>query len=129
MIICLFGATYRDRRDKELERELDAVLYEQLRTIPGFMSFHVYTAAGGEVLGVVRFETREALEAWRNDAVHRSVWKHAPELYESFWIQNCETYREYGWARIGGRTGEDMDKKFVHDPGNLIPRSNTLNSG
>ena len=120
MIICLFGATYCEGRDEELERTLDEMLHERLRTIDGFISYHVYTADDGEVLGVVRFKTRQALEAWRDDPIHRSVWSRAPELYESFWIQNCETYRQYGWAR-GRRTGEDMDTRFLNDRPSLIP--------
>lgn len=87
------------------------------------MSFHLYAASDGEVLGLVRFEAREAVEAWRNDLVHRSVWAHAPDLYRNFWIQNCETYREYGWARMQGRTEEDMAAKFVNSSSNLIRRS------
>ncbi|MEV8569738.1 antibiotic biosynthesis monooxygenase [Streptomyces sp. NPDC051322] len=129
MIICLFGVTYRNGHSRELERSLDTMLQPQLGAIPGFLSLHTYTATSGEVLGVVRFTTHEALEAWRNDAVHRSVWKHAPEIYESFWIQNCETYREYYWIRTRGRTSEDMNQRFERDPANLIPRSDAPDLG
>lgn len=123
MIVCLFGATYRVGYDVDLERRLDALLLEQLQDVRGFLSFHLYTAVDGEVLGVVRFETREALEAWRDDPVHRSVWEHAPELYAGFWIQNCETYREYAWASSSGRTGEDMVAKFVDSSSNRLKPS------
>lgn len=120
MIVCLFGTTYRDGYDVDLESRLDAVLSEELKGLSGFLSFHMYTAPSGEVLGVIRFDSRQALEDWRDNALHRSVWKHAPELYESFWIQSCETYREYSWTRAMGRTGENMAERFARDPANMI---------
>lgn len=121
MVICLFGTRYKEGWDRELEARLDAMLMEALRLVEGFISFHLYSAQDGEVLGVIRFETREALEAWRDDPTHRSVWPHAPEFYDYFWIQNGETYREYGWRPDGGRTGEDMAERFRSDPANLAP--------
>lgn len=37
MIVCLFGMTCRDDHDVEAERELAAMLYQQHRTIPGYL--------------------------------------------------------------------------------------------
>lgn len=37
MIVCLFGVTYRDDYEIDLERKLEAPLYEQLKQIPGFL--------------------------------------------------------------------------------------------
>jgi heme-degrading monooxygenase HmoA len=119
VVICLFGTRYKEGWDRELEARLDAMLLEALREVDGFISFHMYTARDGEVLGVIRFDTREALEAWRNDATHRSVWPYAPAFYDCFWIQNAETYREYVW-QPGGRTGEDIRDRFSLDPLNLV---------
>lgn len=119
MVICLFGSTYVPDHDVALESSLDQILLPELRKIDGFVSFHMYRAEDGEVLGVVRFDNRRALESWRNDLTHRRVWEHAPTLYEHFWIQNCDTYREYGWARAAGRTGEDLRTRFAADPSNL----------
>jgi heme-degrading monooxygenase HmoA len=102
MVICLFGTRYKAGWDRDLETSLDAMLLEALREVDGFISFHTNGADDGEVLGVIRFETRDALEAWRDNPTHRSVWHHAPEFYDYFWIQNADTYREYGWRAPGG---------------------------
>lgn len=123
MIVCLFGVTYRDGYDAELERSLDEVLRAQLRHTVGFHALHLYNGPSGEVLGVVRFASRAAALAWRNDSVHRSAWRYAPELYENFWIQICESYREYGWSRQQGRTNEDLVAKFAQCPSNLAGAS------
>jgi heme-degrading monooxygenase HmoA len=85
---------------------------------PGFIAYHSYTAADGEALGVIRFETREALEAWRDDLTHRAIWPRATEFYEEFWIQNCDTYREYLW-RDGRRQEADMTTMFRQADANL----------
>ena len=119
LIICLFGTRYSAERDADLEKRLDARLLPVLSKLEGFISFHLYSAADGEALGVIRFKNKAALEAWRDDATHRDVWKHAPELYDHFWIQNCETYREYAWSPLVGRTGENLEARFRHDPANL----------
>lgn len=124
MVICLFGTRYKQDWDRELEARLNAVLMKELRKVDGFISYHLYTAEDGEVLGVIRFDTRDALEAWRDNSTHRSVWPSAPEFYDYFWIQNAETYREYGWKPAAGRTGEDMRERFRSDPANLAPPLN-----
>jgi heme-degrading monooxygenase HmoA len=118
MVICLFGVRYKLGRDVELEKGLDARLLPVLREFDGFISFHLYSAENGEALGVIRFDSRQALEAWRNDATHRSVWMHAPDLYEYFWIQNSETYTEYGWSPDVGHTNEDLRKRFRDEESN-----------
>lgn len=125
MVICLFGTRYRTGYDVDMEKALGAVLLKALNRIDGFISFHLYDAADGEVLGVVRFDTREALEAWRNDPTHRSAWKYAPALYKEFWIQNAETYRGYVWAAEAGRTGEDVRARFRSESTNLAQSSGT----
>lgn len=118
MIICLFGQRYKDDANREKEAQIGTMLLDQLSRMEGFVSYHMYTADDGEVLGVIRFDSKEALEAWRDDSLHRSIWHHAPSFYEYFWIQNTETYREYVWTP-GGRTGEDMRERFRSESANL----------
>ncbi|MBV9005738.1 MAG: antibiotic biosynthesis monooxygenase [Solirubrobacterales bacterium] len=72
---------------------------------PGFIGYHLYTSDDGEELGVIRFETREALDAWRDDPTHRAAWRRAGEFYTEFWVQNCETFREYVWRGGAPRRG------------------------
>jgi heme-degrading monooxygenase HmoA len=63
VVICLFGTRYAADRDADVENWLDTVLLKALSQLDGFISFHLYEAADGEVLGVIRFDSREALEA------------------------------------------------------------------
>ena len=118
MVICLFGQRYREGADLPEEARITSELLGALRRIPGFVAYNLYTAEDGEALGVIRFESREALEAWRNDRAHRAVWKRASEFYEEFWIQNCETYREYFW-REGARRADDVAERFRSSRMNL----------
>jgi heme-degrading monooxygenase HmoA len=118
MVVCLFGVRYKTGHDVTKEKSIDAILLRELREIPGFISFHIYNADDGEVLGVVRFDTKEALEAWRDNVTHRNIWKYATEFYQHFWIQNAETYREYGWAPEVGRTNENLRERFSSDAAN-----------
>ena len=111
MVICLFGQRYRPGADLEEEARLGAELLRELERLPGFISYHSYVAEDGEVLGVIRFESREALDDWRDNEIHRAVWNRAAEFYEEFWIQNGDTYREYRWAE-GKRHDENLTERF-----------------
>ena len=111
MVICLFGQRYCEGADIKEEERLGAELMRELEKMPGFISYHGYTAEDGEVLGVIRFESREALQEWRESPIHQAVWDRAIEFYEEFWIQNGETYREYTWAE-GKRRDEDLTERF-----------------
>jgi hypothetical protein len=57
VIICLFGQRYQDGADREKEAEIGTMLLDKLRLMEGFVSYHMYTAYNGEVLGVIRFDT------------------------------------------------------------------------
>jgi heme-degrading monooxygenase HmoA len=111
VIICLFGQRYRNGADTKEEERLSDELMRELTRMAGFISYHSYRADDGELLGVIRFESREALDAWRNHPAHQAVWSRADEFYDEFWIQNVETFREYVWAG-GKRREEDMSERF-----------------
>lgn len=111
MVTCLFGQRFREDADQEEEERISAELMRELYEMPGFVSYHEYRARDGELLGVIRFESREALDAWRNHPVHQAVWDRAGEFYEEFWIQNSETFREYVWAD-GQRREGDLTGRF-----------------
>jgi heme-degrading monooxygenase HmoA len=105
MIITLFGdLVVRPGKEEEEER-----IYLKLKPIveamPGFISMKSYVADDGEELGVIRFDSRESLDKWMHEGAHAAAQKRGPEIYEGFWIQTAETYREYRWqdeSRIEG---------------------------
>jgi heme-degrading monooxygenase HmoA len=111
MVICLFGEHYQPDADKDELNRLATQLLGVLQAMPGFISYNFYTAENGEGLGLVRFTSRAALEAWRDDPTHRATWERATEFYQQFWIQDCETYREYIWED-GRRHDADLTTVF-----------------
>ncbi len=121
-MICLYGLRSRNAAGSDAEDELFADLLARAREQAGFIGYHLYTAEDGEELGVIRFETREALDAWRDDPAHRASWQRAGEFYTEFWVQNCETFREYRW-REGQHIDEDLTGRFRSEPANLAPAS------
>jgi heme-degrading monooxygenase HmoA len=118
MVICLYGLRVRADADAEAEAKLFGELLTEARSQPGFIGYHAYTSEDGEELGVIRFRTCEDLEAWRRDAVHQAAWKRASAFYTEFWVQNCETFREYSW-REGQHIDEDLTARFRTDQANL----------
>jgi antibiotic biosynthesis monooxygenase (ABM) superfamily enzyme len=70
--------------------------------MPGYISTKEYVAADGETLSVFRFDSRDALDRWRDQVAHVAYQEVTDEYYESFWVQAAQVYRSYLW-RDGGR--------------------------
>jgi heme-degrading monooxygenase HmoA len=98
MVLTVFGVTWRKGADLDRELELSRRMAEVVSRRPGFISYKSYVAADGDEIGIIRFESREALKAWRNDVAHQSAWKEAPHFYHEFWVQNCEVFEDYVWV-------------------------------
>jgi heme-degrading monooxygenase HmoA len=98
MVITVFGVTWKEGADLDRELELSRRMAEVVSRRPGFISYKSYVAADGDEIGIIRFESREALKAWRNDVAHQSAWKEAPQFYHEFWVQNCEVFEDYVWV-------------------------------
>jgi heme-degrading monooxygenase HmoA len=111
MVTCLFGQRYLPGADLVEEARIGAELLRELEQLDGFVSYHSYTSEDGEVLGVIRFDSRDALERWRDHPAHRATWSRAKEFYAEFWIQDSETYREYRWSD-GLRHNEELRERF-----------------
>jgi heme-degrading monooxygenase HmoA len=118
MVICLYGLRRRAGTDPQADSDLFGELLSKACLMPGFIGYHVYVSDDGEELGVIRFETRQALDAWRDDPVHRAAWERAREFYAEFWVQNCETFREYIW-REGRHVEESLEDRFRAESANL----------
>ena len=98
MVLALFGGTYREGADLAELNRITTGLLPSLQAIPGFISYNFYTADEGEDLAVVRFASRAAIEAWRNDLTHRAIWERMKEFYSEFWVQSADAYRELLWT-------------------------------
>lgn len=112
MVITIFGDVVVKAGMEEREERIADRLYSILEAMPGFISMKSYRADDGEELGVIRFDSRESLDEWMNEGAHAAAQKIGHEVYESFWVQTAETYREYTWDN-GTRTEGDLTQLFA----------------
>jgi len=76
-----------------------------VESIPGYISSVDYVSEDGKEISLVRFETLEALEAWRKQPEHVQTQKRArDEFYEWYHVEVLTTVREYSFKRGEGRT-------------------------
>jgi heme-degrading monooxygenase HmoA len=103
MIVVLFSIAMRDDADVDEESAASDRMWSIVSAMPGFISYKAYTADDGETIAVVRFESHEALDAWKRYPEHRETQKRArQEWYDEYWVQASETFREYRFTRSGG---------------------------
>jgi heme-degrading monooxygenase HmoA len=100
MIVVLFNAVVRKQAEGAEYDQTDARLFDIVSSMPGFVSFKEYSADDGETIGVVRFESREALEAWRDHPEHVAAQKRGREhFYASYEIEVLEQVRRSVFQR------------------------------
>jgi heme-degrading monooxygenase HmoA len=119
MVLCVFGITWKEGADLERETRLSRRMAEIVSRRPGFISYKSYVAADGDEIGIIRFESREALKAWRDDPAHRGAWKEATNFYHEFWVQNCQVFDDYVWID-GVHHGRDQRNRFQMTPEEVI---------
>jgi heme-degrading monooxygenase HmoA len=117
MIVVLFSATPRGDLDLEDYRRASARMRELVATVPGFISYNSYRAEDGETVAIVRFDSEEALDAWRFHPEHREAQDKGRHCYyQEYWVQVCSTLREY---RFSG-TGREQDLRTLFVEGSTI---------
>lgn len=95
-VIVVTGSTVKPDMVNQ-EAEISEQLYEVLGSMPGFVSGKEYTAADGEVISILRFESDDALVQWRDEGEHGRYQQFTDQYYESFWVEAAEVYRAYEW--------------------------------
>ncbi len=111
MVICIFGNTVVKPGMEEAEAKLADKLAAILSKMPGFISSKSYVADDGEEIGLIRFDSRESLDAWAHEGQHKAAQEVAADYYVSFWVQDVETYREYTWEN-GNHVDGDLTYLF-----------------
>jgi heme-degrading monooxygenase HmoA len=111
MMVVLFSTKSRDDPDAVAEEEATSErMWEIVSALPGFISYKAYSGEDGERISVVRFESKEALDAWKRQPDHLLAQERGREsFYEEYWVQACETVREYRFTREGGYGRIPMD--------------------
>jgi heme-degrading monooxygenase HmoA len=100
MIVVFFKTQPRDNIDAGEYQKAAERMYALVSKIPGFLSFKRYSSEDGDALEVARFESEEALEAWRTHPEHVEIQQRGrKEFYDRYWVQVCKSIREYEWRR------------------------------
>jgi heme-degrading monooxygenase HmoA len=105
MVVVLFELKKRPEADVPEYRAMLRRMEEIVTSMPGYISSEDFISEdGNRDLSIVRFESLEALEAWRTEPEHAEAQRLARELYfESYHIQVLTTVREYAFRRGEGR--------------------------
>jgi heme-degrading monooxygenase HmoA len=78
---------------------LGAQMYELVSNLAGFVSADFFSGDDGYELTVARFESLDALSAWRTLAAHVEAQRRGhEEFYASVSVQVCELVREHAWS-------------------------------
>lgn len=114
MIVVLFSTTPSDDLDVEDFQRTSARMRELVTTIPGFISYNSYQGQDQETVAIVRFDSEEALDAWRSQPEHLQAQEKGRRSYfKEYWIQVCSTVREYRFVDDGYE--RDLRTMFVGD--------------
>ena len=109
MVIVLIRTQLRADADVAAHDRLDARMFELVQTIPGFVSARSYAAHDGDRVSMIRFESAEALRAWREHPEHREAQRRGrDEFFAAYDVEVCEVLRgyEFGRGAPGVRTGD-----------------------
>jgi heme-degrading monooxygenase HmoA len=79
MILTVFRTRSRPDADLALFEKLGARMHELATRMPGFISYKDFTAADGENVTIVEFESEEAQRAWREHPEHKEAQRIARE--------------------------------------------------
>lgn len=100
MVIVLFENRLRADIDEAEYGQAFERMFGLASQMPGFISIVGYTAADGAELAVVRFESEETLQAWRNHPEHvKTQARRREAFYESYKITVATPSREYDFQR------------------------------
>ncbi|HEY7780691.1 MAG TPA: antibiotic biosynthesis monooxygenase [Ktedonobacterales bacterium] len=103
MVVALFGTVLRADVDLAEYRARNERMEELVRRMPGFISVKAYTADDGDRVVIARFESEEALDAWRSLPEHVEAQRLGREAYyESYWVQVYTSIRQYAYQRPTG---------------------------
>ena len=99
MVIVLIRTSLRDDCDHAAYEALNGEMYEIVSKMPGFLGANGYSSADGDEVGMVRFDSLEALRAWREHPEHLATQARGKsEFYASYRIEVCEVVRAYDFT-------------------------------
>lgn len=97
MIIVIFRARIRPDCDLAAFGALYEEMYGHVSQIPGFRGVKDFSAADGEAVTIVEFDSPTALAAWRNHPDHVvAKARGRSEFFSEYSIQVCDVTERYG---------------------------------
>jgi heme-degrading monooxygenase HmoA len=94
MIVTVFRSRLKSDGQDEYS-EFAARMNELAQAMPGYVSHKIFTAADGERVTIVEFDSKEHLQAWSGHPEHAKAKKRGREaFYSEYRIQVCEVLRE-----------------------------------
>jgi heme-degrading monooxygenase HmoA len=97
MLVIVFRSRLRQGIDLAALEALGGRMYEIASSMPGFLSYKDFTAADGESVSLVEFESEETLAAWRAHPEHVEAQRRGrEEFFAEYRIQVCSPIRSYG---------------------------------
>jgi heme-degrading monooxygenase HmoA len=104
MVLVLFGTKLRENADLDEYARHSRRMNELVRQMPGFISIKGFVGEDGEEISIARFESDDAVRAWRSHPEHLQTQRRAREaFYASYWVQVCQAIRDYDWSVETGR--------------------------
>lgn len=103
MVVVVFKITHRPDLPVSEYEETAARMLELVSSMEGFLGMDYAEIEGGELL-IARFESHEALAAWRSHPEHQAAQRLGRErFFASYRIEVCEAVRSYEFdAQAGG---------------------------
>lgn len=99
MVLALFAFRVRPEMQTEFHDSVGR-MSELVQAGPGFISMDLFTSQDGRTLAVPRFDSEEALLAWRNHPEHLAAQKKGKDAYfDDYWIDVCQVVRSYDFHR------------------------------
>jgi heme-degrading monooxygenase HmoA len=99
MDIVLFRIRTRDDIDQEEYQRAFERMLELVSEMPGFLGIEGFAGEDGSELAVARFDSPEAIAAWRDHPEHvRTRQRGREEFFASYEITIATVSRHYDWS-------------------------------
>ena len=80
MVLAVFRSRLRSENVSEFHKLADELL-TLAESMPGFISYKLYTSEDGERCSIIEFDSAEDLRAWREHPVHRQAQQRGRERF------------------------------------------------
>jgi heme-degrading monooxygenase HmoA len=99
MVVVLFHIKLREDADTDEYEIASGRMVELASSIPGFLGIEGFTGEDGSELAVARFDSDDAVRAWRNHPEHLQTQEQGrAEFFAAYDITVAEVTRTYEWS-------------------------------